>query len=176
MKRGFPNTVIAFLLVLLLAVAVTGCGDDETPENGDAPAAASEPTESAGVDGSDTGNTDGKLITAGELETCLESSNLKLDDSGQVPGTSKGRLGITVDDAEYAGFVYWSDSKNVADVYIAKDLDGAEATEEQIREFFAGFGGDAGDLVARRGSIVIQRDDDSPPTPDEFAAILDCAA
>jgi hypothetical protein len=174
---GRAVALVSLLLVLLLAA----CGDDDDGDSGGTPPAqtaqtdTTEPTTEAATEEESGG---GAPPDKAQLEACLADADLELKSGDESftdeEGKTKTRKSMNLEDVTYLGYVQWP-SKSVADIYVAKDEDGAEKAEQEAGLFVKAFGFDPAKYV-KRSATVLMTFDDPPPSDEEAKAVEDCAA
>jgi hypothetical protein len=143
MRYHFSWMRVTGLWILLLAVAsgLTACGGgDDAGKGTESRPAVSKSARAAVAD----------------LKYCVEGAGAhtaKPDEAHSVP---------EVKDAEPALVIFWTNTKNSADVYFAADDAAAEAAARRL-----------GSDVRQKGSLIIVPDPDHPPAPDDEGLLLD---
>jgi hypothetical protein len=163
-------------ILLATAALVAGCGgDDDGDESGSATEPAAPPTRQPTTQEPERNAPAPDRAT---LEACLDDANLNLtpgDEPAENPkGEKRSRKPLTDYASAYLGYVQWP-SKRIADVYLTKHADEADALEKEAQGFVAAFGLDPSKYV-RRANTVVLTFDDPPPTAGEAKAVEDCAA
>ena len=150
------------MALLVLALLVAGCGDDDEGGGDSGPAAQS---------------TGAAPPEADSLRSCLTKAKLELKPGSEPATDAKGktqaREGLEIADTTYLGYVQWP-SKHLADVYLSKDEPAAEKAQAEAEKFIESFGAKPAEYVRRERTMVLLFDD-PPPTAAEVKPVVACA-
>lgn len=164
---------LALTLAAAMAFALPACGGDDDDGGGSAREPGTVSTPSTLPEQAE----DAPPVEVADFQSCVEEAGLQIfSPEEQIPGTDGGRLDVGVGSAEQIA-VYWPESEHVADVFVAEDAEGAEQTEQELLEFFAGFGAteeQARQFVQRAGNVIVTPDNDSGPDEAELATLREC--
>jgi hypothetical protein len=113
--------------------------------------------------GSDAPDAPVQNSVVNDLRDCLEGSTARTATPGEfVPELGDTPSGPDIANATRSLVVYWSDTKDSAEVYFASS---EQAAADAVQDLGSG--------VKQKGELIVVPDADHPPTPDDEQLLID---